>query len=206
MTRRRTRERVAATLAVLLALGCASTPDADAIDPDQVSWAGPVDFTDLRTRYGDREDFTAVCETGRPLRELYEAANAEDWQRVLDVSAPWLVDCPVDIDVHFLRMVACRARGRAIDAHHHEVWFHGLIDSVLRSGRGVLGDPYIAISVSEEYAVIRALRLDPEEQRLVEGGVDAITAREPGGESITLYFRADAHWRRLQRAFPAAGN
>jgi hypothetical protein len=194
--------RLALAFVLLLAFGCASTPAEDEIDPDQVSWAGPVDFTDLRTRYGDREDFWQVCESGRPLRELYDAANDEDWETLLEVSAPWLVGCPVDIDVHFLRMVACRETGRSIDSHHHEIWFHGLIDSVLRSGGGVLEDPYIVISVAEEYAVLRALRLDPEEQRLVEGGVDAITARDPDGASITLYFRADAHWRRLEKAFP----
>jgi hypothetical protein len=190
-----------ASLAAPLALSCAAVPppSEDEIDPDQVSWAGPVDFTDLRTKYGERDDFYAICEDDRPLRELYDAANREDWETVLDLSAPWLLECPVDIDAHFLRSIACGETGRAIDSTHHAIWFHGLVDSVLESGEGGPEDPYVVISIAEEYAVLRALRLEHEEQRLVAGGVDAITAREADGESVTLFFRPEAHWRRLRK-------
>lgn len=191
-------------LATCLALGCAgASPPEDAVDPDRVSWAGPVDFTDLRTKYGERDDYAAVCEADRPLRELYDAASREDWETVLDLSGPWLVDCPVDIDAHFLRSIACGETGRAIDANHHAIWFRGLVDSVLASGSGEPDDPYVVISVAEEYAVLRALRLQHEEQRLVAGGIDAITARDADGESVTLYFLPEAHWRRLRETFPA---
>jgi len=189
---------------VWLALACASGPEPSpselVLDPDEVSWAGPVDFTYLRTQYGERADYVAVCEQGRPLNALYDAAHREDWEEVLALSGPWLIECPVDIDAHFLRWVACDEVGRTIDAAHHSIWFQGLVDSVLASGRGVADDPYIVISVAEEYSVLRALRLEHEEQRLVRGGVDAITARGEDGESVTLYFLAAAHWRRLQKA------
>jgi hypothetical protein len=198
------RGRSAALAVVGLAVACASpSPESDSklvLGPDEVSWAGPVDFTYLRTQYGDRDDYSAVCEEGRPLGELYDAANRKDWNAVLALSGPWLVECPVDIDAHFLRWVACDEVGRTIDATHHSIWFHGLVDSVLDSGRGVAEDPYIVISMAEEESMLRALRLEHEEQRLVRGGVDAITARDANGATVTLYFLAEAHWRRLQKS------
>jgi hypothetical protein len=54
--------------------------------------------------------------------------------------------------------------------------------------------------MAEEESMLRALRLEHEEQRLVRGGVDAITARDANGATVTLYFLAEAHWRRLQKS------
>ena len=48
------------------------------------------DFTRLRTQYGEREDFRAVCEDDRPLHGMIDAANAAHWQDALDVALPWL--------------------------------------------------------------------------------------------------------------------
>ena len=164
--RRRARFRAAAAWGLAaVALSCASPapPEDPGPDPDQVSWAGPVDFTDFRTKFGERDDFAALCERDRPLRGLYDAAAAGDWQTVLDLSGPWLLDCPVDIDAHYLRSIACGHSDRPIDSTHHEIWFQGLVGSVLESGDGSRQHPYVVISVSEEYALLRALRLEPEE-------------------------------------------
>ncbi len=172
--------------------------EAPPIESDRV-WTDPVDFLELRTEYGNRGDFGAICESNRPLRELYEAADAANWYTVLELSARWLDSCPVDIDAHFLRAVALQEVGEVAESDAHARWFDGLVRSVLDSGDGKSSDSaFVVISVNEEYAILRALGLEHESQSLLGGGVDAISVVDADGNRSTVYFRPVAHFRRLE--------
>jgi hypothetical protein len=161
-----------------------------------------VDFLALRTEFGDRSDFTAICESGRPVREWHKASEASDWQTLLASTAKWLDGCPVDIDAHYLSAVANERASQHVEAGAHATWFRGLVDSVLGSGSGNSSEsPYVVISLDEEYAVLRALGLQPKRQTLLNGGIDAISTTDASGNESTVYFLPTAHWRRLEKAF-----
>lgn len=81
-------------------------------------------------------------------------------------TARWLDACPVDIDAHFLSAVANRETGNHVEAAAHVRWFKGLVESVMRSGSGKSAtSPFVTISVDEEYAMLRALQLQPRDNR-----------------------------------------
>jgi hypothetical protein len=201
------RQLLAAPL--LLAVACATEPaPPPPVSPPKSSSPAPIqavpkDFLALRTEYGDRSDFAERCENGRPLRAWYDAANGSDWQTVLDSTAKWLDSCPVDIDAHFVRAVALAETGRSIESDVHVGWFRGLVDSILATGDGRSAEsPFVVISVPEEYAVLRAFRLEARGQSLLDGGIDAIAVVDKDGNESTAYFRPDAHWRRMARDLP----
>jgi hypothetical protein len=203
--------RAATALVLLAALGiaCAAgspAPERAAAAPPAPEsarlWTDPVDFLALRTEFGDRSDFRAVCEDGRPTKEWNRAAEAQDWQALLGSTSKWLDACPVDIDAHMLASVAHAQTGQHVEAGAHATWFRGLVDSVLQSGSGRSADsPFVVISVTEEYAVLRALHLQAKRQSLLNGGIDAIAVSDADGREVTMYFLPSAHWRRLEQQF-----
>src|SRR6185369_4073047 len=103
-----------ALLLVVVVAGCASTkaspPPAAAKAPARASEEAlsGEDFTRLRTQYGERDDFTRLCELGRSerLRDASERAGEDDWQGVLAIAEPWVKACPVDIDARYVSAAA----------------------------------------------------------------------------------------------------
>ncbi|MEO8604930.1 MAG: DUF4919 domain-containing protein [bacterium] len=201
---RRTRLTRCAGAAVVAALlvGCAAKTPPSGGSATKSSGAAPasadsVNFTQLRTQYGDRADFSAVCEKDRPLKQLIELTNAGRFDEVLAVSQPWLTHCPVDIDAQFVTGVALTELGRKPEGQQHLDWYKGLVSSVLDSGDGKTpSTAFTVISVEEEYAVLRALRLLPKSQAVFEGRINALTVTAPSGD-ITIFFNPAAHFRRL---------
>jgi hypothetical protein len=192
--------RALACAAAALALGCASTPAPLAALPP----ADPVfldDFIALRTEFGQRDDSYRRCEQDRPMQLLVDHFEAEQWQAVLDVSLPWLAQCPVDIDARVISAIANQQLGRREDADLHKRWYNGLVDSVLASGDGKTAETaFVVISVGEEYALLRAMGLESKGQTLLDGGIDALTVEGESG-SETIYFNPSSHWVRLERMF-----
>jgi hypothetical protein len=159
-----------------------------------------VDFLALRTEFGGRSDFRAVCEDGRPVSEWNRAAEAQDWAALLASTSKWLDACPVDIDAHMLASVAHAQTDQHVEAGAHATWYRGLVDSILQSGSGRSAtSPFVVISVPEEYAVLRALHLQPKGQSLLNGGIDAIEVTDADGTEAIMYFLPSAHWRRLEQ-------
>jgi hypothetical protein len=153
----------------------------------------------LRTAYGDREDFWAVCERDHPLEAWAASMAARRWDEVLSSVEPWLAHCPVDIDGQVVAGVAMREVGRTEESERHLRTYAALVESVLASGDG--RDPttaFVVISVPEEYAMLRALGLEPRGQALVAGAIDEMTVQGPQGPG-KVYFDPAAHFRRLAR-------
>ena len=168
------------------------------------SWNRVVNFDELRATYGEREDFFELCEQDRPLKELFSAANSADWIKVVALTGEWLDSCPVDIDAHYLRAIAFSETGNSVESEMHIRWFEGLMDSVVASGDGKTSEtPFIVISVPEEYSVMRAFRLEVKGQMLLDD-IDTLMAIDNEGNSTTVHFRPDAHWRRLEQERPAS--
>jgi hypothetical protein len=189
-----------ATLPLILSIAACASPQPTApAPPPPRDWSAPADFGLLREEYGERRDFFEICEADRPLREWFERGDDGDWESVVTSSRAWLSHCPVDIDAHFVCAVALSRLDRESEAERHTRWFRGLLASVLGSGDGrTPKSAYSVISIPEEYAVLRALRLEFKQQALIDGRIDALTVEGASGR-VTLYFDPAAHFRRLAR-------
>jgi len=164
----------------------------------------PTDFGRLRTEYGDRKDFFDICERRRPLKRLAELVDQKRWDEVLTVSDPWLQQCPVDIDAHFVKAIALKELGRAPESEDHIRWFRGLADSILASGDGRTPQTaFVVISVPEEYSMLRVLRMRLKSQALTSGGIDALSVENGQGVTGIIYFNPAAHFRRMPELFRA---
>lgn len=192
-----------------VALGCASQAPPDSATKEAPATQAPSaegepvfldDFTRLRTQYGERDDFRAVCETDRPLHPMIDAANAAHWQDALDTALPWLAHCPVDIDARVVAAMSLTQLGREREADDQKRWFHGLVDSILDSGDGKTKETaFVVISLPEEYSFLRAFGLAVKQQMLVDNRIDALVVADDSGKSTTVYFDPAAHFRRLSR-------
>jgi Domain of unknown function (DUF4919) len=157
-----------------------------------------VDFARLRAEFGGRSDFSDMCERDRPLHRLADLVHQRHWSDVLAASAPWLEQCPVDIDAHFIRAIALKELGRMAESDHHVEWFRGLVDSILTSGDGRTPQTaFVVISVAEEYSVLRVLQMRPTRHVIMNTGVDALHVQADVGVAGIIYFNPAAHIRRL---------
>jgi hypothetical protein len=199
---------LAGLLCLVAAAGCASPHKPVLTHKQEPEWPRvtiakiPEDIAQARSDYGDRQDFSTLCEHERPLRDALEALNDENWLGGLQLAEPWLQRCPVDIDERYIAATALTKLGRFDEAHEQVRWFQGLVDSVLSSGDGQGPETaYDVISLGEEYAILRVLGLKSEDQQTLEGGIDALKVRSVRGRgpAAWIYFNPAAHWRRLER-------
>ncbi len=193
---------------VVLGCGSSSSPayNQSVVRPieKKSDWSKIPDFDSLRTRYGERDDFSAVCEDNRPLSDAFEALDAGEWQRVVTLADGWLSQCKVDIDFHLLRAIALGELGRTDESKQQLRWRDGLVESVLRSGDGKTPETaWIVISVAEEYSILRAFGMRRKRQVLTSERRDMIEAERDGNLYI-LYFNPEAHFKRLDRLFGIA--
>lgn len=198
------RRGVTATSLILLAgslIGFVASSSAATKQPPtaspQVADPTSVDFARLRAEFGGRSDFSDMCERDRPLHRLADLVHQQHWTDVLAASAPWLQQCPIDIDAHLIRAIALKELGRVAESDHHAEWFRGLVDSILTSGDGRTPQTaFVVISVAEEYSILRVLRVKPKRHMTLNSGIDELVV-EIDGVAGTLYFNPMVHVRRL---------
>lgn len=158
----------------------------------------PAHFARLRSEYGDRKDFIALCERDRPLRRFFELVDHKDWDQLVTVSESWLQQCPIDIDAHIVKSIALKALGRIPESEHHVRWFRGLVDSILASGDGrTPATAFVVISVAEEYSLLRVFGMRRTQQTLTSDRIDALSVVSDKGVPGVIYFNPAAHFRRL---------
>ena len=199
------RRGVTATSLILLAgslIGFVASSSAATKQPPtaspQVADPTSVDFARLRAEFGGRSDFSDMCERDRPLHRLADLVHQQHWTDVLAASAPWLQQCPVDIDAHLIRAIALKELGRVAESDHHAEWFRGLVDSILTSGDGRTPQTaFVVISVAEEYSILRVLQMKPTRHVIMNTGVDALHVQGDVGVAGIIYFNPAAHIRRL---------
>jgi hypothetical protein len=188
---------LAGSLVGFVASASAATKQPTTASPHTADPAS-VDFARLRAEFGGRSDFSDKCERDRPLHRLAELVQQRHWTDVLAASAPWLQQCPVDIDAHLIRAIALKELGRMAESDHHADWFRGLVDSILTSGDGRTPQTaFVVISVAEEYSVLRVLQMRPTRHVIMNMGVDALHVQGDVGVAGIIYFNPAAHIRRL---------
>ncbi len=164
-----------------------------------------VDYSALRIEYGRRADFMGLCEFGVISEAAYKAFGSSDYQSVLKLTEGKFEQCPVDLNLHFIRAVSFRETDQDEVADLHMDWFEGLVDSITSSGDGRTPQTaFETISVNEEYALISVFGLEPKSQALLDGPptVDAVTVVDKEGNEDTIYFHPKWHFLRLAHEFP----
>ncbi|MGD0548609.1 MAG: DUF4919 domain-containing protein [Terracidiphilus sp.] len=155
-----------------------------------------IDYTLLRLSYMDSPARKAAKDTSGPEKAMFEALNKKDYPAALKEAETVLDSEYVNIDAHYVALVANREMGATEKAEFHRTVFRGLIDSILHSGDGKsMEKAWVVISVHEEYVVLRALGFRPGEQSLMHKDnhsydVMKVKNAEDGTEQ-TFYFNVD---------------
>jgi hypothetical protein len=194
------------TLLVLALLAVAALPPAVAA-PDQPSEyatllaslkAGntAIDYARLRLSYMDSPEYKAAKDVSKSEEAMTDALNKKDYPAALKAAEAVLESNYVNIDAHFVALVANQEMGAADKAAFHRAIFRGLINSIRNSGDGKsLETAWVVINVHEEYVVLRALGFKPSQQSLVNKNghsydVMKVKNAEDGTEQ-TFYFNVD---------------
>lgn len=153
----------------------------------------------LRKQIGWSRDYLARCDSGRPIREIYELIEKKQWREVTTQSEAWLTQCPIDIRVHLFAGIGYSELGSTERAKYHSDAWKTLMDDIFASGKGTKDSPVEVISVSEEYDVLFMLRATLKHQEIVQGEVamDEIEFETQSGKIGKLYFNPAAHFQRL---------
>lgn len=172
---------------------------ADAFAAEPRDWTQLPNFAELRKEIGWRKDFSELCENAKLVKEISDAFESTNYERVLALSDPWLASCPVDIPAYFFRALALHNIGRTAEGKPHYDWFQGLIQSILVSGDAKSSETaYVTISISEEYSVLSYLRLKLKRRGTTKEPLrDHFTTEDHNGNEIQVWFNPAAHFARL---------
>jgi len=115
-----------------------------------------------------------------------------------------------NIDLLIAKAAAYRALGNLEKAGEVRQQWMSLMDSILASGDGRdFATAFRVISVDEEYAVLRIMRIDRLTQSLVEhegSQFDILSAKDPeSGKELQLYFNIDLPMKWLHAKFAKVG-
>lgn len=192
--------------ALLLAAGCAGTPDtpeesippekpAVSVDPSPTPGGEKtIDYRQMRMTYALSPDYDPYQSRTKSLHQkLRDLLREEHYQDALPVAAQILRINRLDIRAHIYSDLINRKLERKLRADYHRSVARGLLDSIFKSGNGRTPETaYRVIDPSEEEAVMLVLGLKKEKQALLERGnrvIDRIEVADPeSGETFPLFF------------------
>jgi hypothetical protein len=155
-----------------------------------------IDYTRLRLSYMDSPEYKAAKDTSKSEEAMADALNKKDYPAALKAAEAVLDSNYVNIDAHFVALVANQEMGATDKADFHRTVFRGLINSIRNSGDGKsLETAWVVITVHEEYVMLRVLGFRPSQQSLVNQkghsyDVMKVKNAEDGTEQ-TFYFNVD---------------
>jgi hypothetical protein len=156
---------------------------------------GTVDYGALRFAYFETPEYSPM-EGMTVYRALWGAAAQSNWPEAAKQAEAVLAKNYVDVNAHMVAHVAYRQQGDEEKAKLHRRWADGLLDSIRSGGDGKTPQTaWHVISISEEYAVFRALNLRPVGQALVRAddhAYDEIRVIDPQTNAeVKYYFNVD---------------
>jgi hypothetical protein len=158
-----------------------------------------IDYGRLRLSYVESPERKKAKDTSAEEKAMSQALQAKDFAAALKNAETVLENEYVNLDAQFVAYVANREMGAAEKAELHKAVFRGLMDSIRNSGDGKSPEKaWVIISVHEEYAVLRAMRLRPSGQSLVQKSghaYDVMKAKDEDGKEETFYFNTDIPMR-----------
>ena len=155
-----------------------------------------IDYTRLRLSYMDSPEYKAARDVSNSEEVMSDALNKKDYPAALKDAEAVLESNYVNIDAHFVALVANKEMGAMDKAEFHRTVFRGLVNSIRNSGDGKsLETAWVVINVHEEYVMLRVLGFRPSQQSLVNQNGHAydvmkVKNAEDGTEQ-TFYFNVD---------------
>ncbi len=155
-----------------------------------------IDYTRLRLSYMDSPEYKVAKDTSKSEKAMFEELDKKDYSAALKDAETVLESNYMNIDAHFVALVANREMGTTDKAEFHRTIFRGLINSIRNSGDGKsMESAWVVITVHEEYVLLRVLGFRPGEQSLMHKDghsydVMKVKNAEDGTEQ-TFYFNVD---------------
>jgi hypothetical protein len=152
-----------------------------------------VDFSHLRFLYTELDSYGPLSPD---TKEMFAALREGDYKKALKQVDEILAENYLDTHAHFAGMIAADKLGDAARSAHHRYVEKGILDSILRSGDGKSPDTaYKVIFISEEYALVRSLGLETQQQDLIElqgHTFDVLTVSDPESKAVSkIWFGID---------------
>jgi hypothetical protein len=155
-----------------------------------------IDYTRLRLSYMDSPERKAAKDTSNSEKAMFEELDKKGYPAALKDAEAVLESDYVNIDAHFVALVANQEMGAMDKAEFHRTVFRGLINSIRNSGDGKSPETaWVVITVHEEYVILRVLGFRPSQQSLLSQNghsydVMKVKNAEDGTEQ-TFYFNVD---------------
>jgi hypothetical protein len=154
-----------------------------------------IDFAAFRLAYTKTKDFSGYG--GLDRRAAFEALNKNDFAKALQLAEKELEKNFVDINAHYIALIANRETGQAEKAERHRTLFLKLLESIEKSGNGKTPETaYVVISTAEEYVLLSYQGYQVTSQALIrEKGhtYDKMSVVNPKtNEKAEFYFQIDA--------------
>jgi hypothetical protein len=157
--------------------------------------AGPVDYQALRFAFFETPAYNPLA--GMIIqRNLWGVLNQGNYAEAAKQAESVLEKNYVDVNAHMVAHIAYRELKDEAKAVLHRRWADGLLGSIRSGGDGKSpANAWHVISISEEYAVLRAMGLRPTEQSLINDkghAYDAMKTVDPQTKAeATYYFNVD---------------
>ena len=172
--------------------------------------ARAIKATEQRLAYAASAEYNPYEMDSREFRKSADEFLAkDDFTPAIAAAQKGLAVSPFNIDLLIILASAYRGAGDMPNADKTREKWMSLVDSILRSGDGRnFKSAFKVISVAEEYAVLRILKLEVVSQTLQghEGSeFDAMQVKDPrSGNELTLYFNVDLPKKWLERQLSGA--
>jgi uncharacterized protein DUF4919 len=155
-----------------------------------------VDYGRLRLSYMDSPEYKQAKDTDKKEKAMASELGAKNYAAALKDANTVLASDYVNMDAHFVAYVANRELGAADKANFHQAVFHGLVDSIFKSGDGKSPEKaWVVITVHEEYVILRVLGYRPSQQSLQNKdghAFDVMNVKKiDDGSEATFYFNVD---------------
>ena len=164
-----------------------------------------VDFGALREAYARSPNYEPYGSKIPPIaHEMNQAANGGDCQKAIGLAQTILEMNFTFSDAHFMVAYCSKKAGdTAAEAKASNIAV-GLLKSIFASGDGKTPKTaFRVVTISEEYSVLKILRLRRSVQRLVshEGhAYDVLDTKGSGDQTVSLYFKIDGILEHANRA------
>ncbi len=152
-----------------------------------------LDFTALRLSYTKTKLYQPYYTPD--FKSINLAYDAKNWKKTISCADEILKKNYLDIDSHLYCMLAYKELGDKKKADFHQYMFRGLLHSLLQSGEGNSPkNAIVVITIQEEYAVLKAVRVTPGKQKLeqIDGHLyDKWQVKHNKTGEHTFYFNID---------------
>jgi hypothetical protein len=154
-----------------------------------------IDWGALRMAYSNSAEFDLTgSRTDDTRTAMFQALNAGDYKTALAQADKIIGEDYVDIDAHVVSDLADQQLGDAAAAKtQHEIVL-GLLRSVRTGDGSTPAKAFTAISVGEEYAVMRAFAMKVTSQALIQSAghsYDQLNVTDSDGKPQSFYFLID---------------